>query len=89
MSSIIYGVIAGLITWFFMYLDEKLLDNHKTKSTYWKNIIFVALLVGLGIRVLGEEKFDQAFGFANFTGGGQGSYLDGLGEEIMTGTPNF
>jgi len=88
MSSIIYAVIAGLITWFFMYLDARLLDNHKTKKTYWKNIIFVALLVGLGIRVLGEDKFDQAFGFANFTGGNVG-YLDGLGEEIMTGTPNF
>jgi hypothetical protein len=89
-TSIIYGIIAGLITWFFMYLDTRLFDNNKTKGTYWKNIIFVSLLVTLGIRALGEVKFNEAFGLAKLTGGaGHVDFLDGLGEEILTGKPNF
>jgi hypothetical protein len=89
-TSLVYGLIAGVITWFFMYLDSRLFDNPKTKGTYWKNVIFVTLLVTLGIRALGESKFNEAFGFSQLTGGAVDiGYLDGLGEEILTGKPNF
>ena len=89
-SSLIYGILAALITGFFMYLDSRLLDNPKTKATYWKDMLFVGLLVGGGIRLLGEEQFDQLMGFQYFNPGSNGgSYMNELGEEIMTGIPHF
>lgn len=85
-SSIIYGLLAAIITWFFMYLDTRLFDNPKTKATYIKNMIFVGCLVGFGIIFLGEDKFDQILGFNTQIGSGSGFIY---GEEIMTGIPNF
>lgn len=88
--SIVYGVLAALITWIAMYLDNKLFDSPKTKSTYFKNMLFVGCLVGFGIYLIGESKFEKTVGFG--FGGlqtGRGSYLGGIHEEIMTGTPDF
>lgn len=93
-SSVIYGVIAAVITWFAMYLDQRLFDSPKTKATYIKNITFVGLLVGGGIYLIGENAFDQALGAFKQTGRG-GSYaggfgfIGGIGEDILTGSPNF
>jgi len=86
-SSIIYGIIAALITLFFMYLDTKLLDNPKTRATYIKNMSFVGLLVGLGIYTLGEDRFDQAMG-VNFEIGQGGSGFSPE-EDMFTGLPDF
>lgn len=86
-SSIIYGLCAAVITWLFMYLDTRLLDNPKTKATYIKNMTFVGCLVGFGIVLLGEHRFDQIIGI---DGGQIGSgFIHGINEEIMTGMPNF
>ena len=85
-SSLIYGLMAAIITWFFMYLDGKLFDNPKTKATYIKNMVFVSCLVGFGIVILGEDKFDQLLGFNAQIGRGSGFMH---GEEILTGLPNF
>lgn len=90
--ALIYGLIAALITWFVMFLDTKLLDNPKTKGTYLKNMFFVAILVISGIYMIGEEKFgypDMGFSGGYQRGGRQRDYMNTLGEEIMTGDPNF
>lgn len=87
-SSLIYGLLAAIITWFFMYLDTKLFDNPKTRATYVKNMLFVGCLVGFGIVLLGEDKFDQLLGFNGQVGRGAG-FVHGINEEIMTGLPNF
>lgn len=87
-SSVVYGIIAALITWFFMYLDTKLLDNPKTRATYIKNMSFVGMLVGFGIYSLGEDRFDQAMG-VNFEMGQSGSGGFGLDDDMYIGLPDF
>jgi hypothetical protein len=39
------AIIAGIITWLFMYIDARLFDTPKTKFTYFKGITFVSGLV--------------------------------------------
>lgn len=88
--SIVYGILAALITSVAMYLDSKLFDSPKTKSTYFKNMLFVGCLVGFGIYLIGETKFEKTVGFGFRTPqGGRGGYLGGIREEIMTGVPDF
>ena len=97
-TCLIYGVLAAFIALFFMYLDTRILDNPKTRPTYLKNMALVGGIVGYGIYLIGEEGFDQligvsddmGFGLGGGGGGSRGSdYMDGIGEEIMTGSPNF
>lgn len=61
--ALIYGMIASLISLFFMYLDTKLLDNPKTKITYIKNMILTGFIVGFGIYLIGENKFEKIVSF--------------------------
>ena len=42
---IISAIVAGIVTWLFMYLDARLFDTPKTKFTYFKGIVFVSTLV--------------------------------------------
>lgn len=94
-TSVVYGVVAALITMVAMYLDQRLLDAPKTKATYIKNMLFVALLVGGGIYLIGESSFEKAVGFGfsgvggSHSGYGGYGYIGGIGEEILTGSPNF
>lgn len=44
---IIPSVLAGIVTWIFMYLDAKLFDQPKTTGTYVKGVLFNMVLVGL------------------------------------------
>jgi hypothetical protein len=46
------ALIAGIITWIFVYLDAKLFDNPKSKLVYFKSIVFVAGMVGLVVYFL-------------------------------------
>ena len=80
-TSLIYGVLAAIITFIFMYLDTKLLDNPKTKTTYYKNMIFVGSLVAFGIHLIGENNFNKAIGIEDLN--------ISVDEEIMTGSPDF
>lgn len=91
-TCFIYGLIAALITYIFMWLDDRLLDSKKTKATYVKNVLFVGLLVAGGVYFIGEDVFDDALstGSRQFGSGyGGGGYFSSYGEEIMTGNPNF
>jgi hypothetical protein len=42
---VLSSIVAGIITWLFMYLDARLFDTPKTKFTYFKGITFVSSLV--------------------------------------------
>lgn len=88
--SVIFGLIASLITMVIMYLDSRLLDNPKTKATYLKNTTMVGMIVGLGVYLVGESRFTNLEIFNLY--GGSHYYTgssSGLGEEIMTGFPDF
>lgn len=87
-SSIVYALLAALITLFFMYLDTRLLDNPKTKTTYVKNMLFVAGLIYFGIVLIGESKFDQILGLSGQVGRSS-RFANGINQEILTGLPNF
>ena len=89
-SSLLYGIAAALITAIVMWLDDRLLDAKKTKAIYFKNMLYVGLLVGGGIYLIGEEAFDSAIGVvANQTGRGGYGFIGGFGEEMFTGSPDF
>jgi hypothetical protein len=89
--SIIYGLIAAVIAWFFMYLDTRLLDNPKTKTTYIKNMMLIGGIVGFGVHLIGEDTFKDSFGGQGGSGGSghKSSYLSDYGEEMLTGNPDF
>lgn len=88
-SSYILGILAGILTYFFMWLDQKLFDSPKTRATYFKNVLFVSLLVGVGVRLLGEERFEDMFTFGGSPKVGAG-YVDYRGyDDMLTGTPDF
>jgi len=91
-TIIIYGALAAVVALFFMYLDTRILDNPKTRSTYIKNMLLVGSIVGYGIYLVGEEGFEKLVGITvshNNLGAGSDSYLHGIDEPIMTGSPNF
>jgi hypothetical protein len=46
-------IVAGLVTWLFMYIDARLFDTPKTKFTYVKGITFVMALVGTIVYFMG------------------------------------
>ena len=92
-TALIYGLIAAVIAWFFMYLDTRLLDNPKHKTVYCKNMLLVGGIVGFGIHMIGEKHFEDAVGISDFGQGGSGSggyggYSD-YSEEMLTGAPDF
>jgi len=93
-SSYIFGVVAAIITYVAMWLDQKLFDNPKKKVTYFKNMVFVGLLVGGGIYLLGEENFEGLIGFGTSSGGGSSSggmdyRSGGRYDDMLTGNPDF
>lgn len=48
----ISAILAGIVTWIFMYLDAKLFDTPKSKFTYFKGISFVSMVVGTTVYFL-------------------------------------
>lgn len=77
-SLILYSVLAAILALVLMYLDTKILDNPKTKSTYVKGMIMTGLITGLIIYFIGSD------GLSSST-----QYMPALNEEILTGPPNF
>jgi len=48
----ISAIVAGIITWIFMYLDAKLFDTPKSKFAYVKGVVFVSAVVGTTVYFL-------------------------------------
>lgn len=46
------ALVAGIITWIFVYLDAKLFDMPKSKLVYFKSIVFVSAMVGATVYFL-------------------------------------
>jgi H+/Cl- antiporter ClcA len=86
-TAIIYGVIAALIAWFFMYLDTRILDNQKQKITYIKNMLLIGSIVGFGIYLIGEDTFEKAVGVQSGTNNIMMN--NNTDADMLTGNPNF
>lgn len=89
MNPLIVAVVAAILTLFVMYLDSKLFDDPKSKSTYAKNMLFVAGLCALLTHILSGNS-----GFFKQVGGAAGSVaetsvINGIGQEILTGMAPF
>lgn len=84
-TSIIYGFLASLIVFIFMYLDTKLMDNPKTKTTYFKNMLLMGSIIAFGINMIGESNFNKAIGLISENV----HMMNNYGEKIATGEPNF
>lgn len=98
---IIAGLLSGVVTWIFMYLDAKLFDTPKSKFTYFKGISFVVCITVAVVYFMSPRStvMSTTAGYgvpAQIGGGGYGvtgvpmSHVGGYGgEEILTGMPPF
>ena len=84
------AVVAGIVTWLFMYLDARLFDTPKSKFTYFKGVAFVSSLVAAIVYFMGSLPVQA---------GGSGSSAVGSAldipvslikpDDMMTGLPPF
>jgi hypothetical protein len=51
---ILSAIVAGIVTWLFMYIDARLFDTPKSKFTYVKGILFVSSLVAAIVYFMGS-----------------------------------
>lgn len=96
-SVFISAAIAGVITWLFVYIDARLFDNPKSKSTYFKIVLFVMIVVASTVYFLtGEKSSDLVKGLEQLGGNPAGpqctpdnvlSYLKDT--DMLTGAPPF
>lgn len=77
-TAILYGLLASVLALMLMYLDTKLLDNPKAKSTYIKGMLMTGLITGIIVYFVGPS-----------TSSPNSQYFPGLSEEILTGPPTF
>lgn len=87
---VIVAIIASLVTWLFMYIDARLFDTPRSKFTYFKNMVLVSCIsvaivyfMGGGLTV---SKFQVGGGATALL---NKSYINGIDQEIFTGSPNF
>ena len=81
-SPLVVGILAALSASVFMYLDSKLFDEEKRKSTYFKNMV---LCGGIAASTL---YFLHGNSHSNLSTNSK-SLVGGINEEILTGIPNF
>lgn len=85
----LYGFLGALLALVLSYLDTKLLDNPKERSTYLKNMFMGGLVVVAIVAFIGEDNL----GHHKMIGGGRLdkglNYVSAIGEEIISGPPNF
>ena len=75
-----YTIFASLLALIFMYIDTKLFDNPKPKSSYIKGMLLVGSIVWIIIYIINKGIFSSAE---------SSSFVSGLNEEILTGPVNF
>lgn len=80
-KHIIYSIIASLLGLLFMYIDTKLLDNPKSKTTYVKGMSMVGIITWILLYFMDGGFFTRS--------PTQTQFLPGLNEEIIIGPPDF
>jgi hypothetical protein len=84
-------IVAGLVTWLFMYIDARLFDTPKTKFTYVKGITFVMALVGTIVYFMGSASAGSQFGGNSIARGVPVASPSGMVsvDDMLTGLPPF
>ncbi len=93
-SALIASVFSAIVTWLFMYLDTKIFDSPKTKFTYVKNMILVSGITYTIVYFMGSPNLPQIGGSALKSSAAVSipettSLMTDIGQEMMTGMPNF
>ena len=98
-SALIVSVLSAATTMLFMYLDTKIFDNPKTKFTYLKNMMLIAGISYAIVYFMGSPVLPQigggALAGAALTASASvapevsTSLMTDIGQEMMTGMPNF
>ncbi len=88
-SAFFVSIVSSLVCFVFMYLDTKLLDNRKSKATYLKNMLMVGVISYGIVYFMGNPKLPSQIGGMSQPSVGPTSIVSSIGEEIMTGLPNF
>lgn len=76
---LIYALLGAFLALVLMYLDTKIGDNPKTRSTYLKGMTMGAFISGFTVYLAGVDKLP---GFGS-------KYLPAVDDEIFTGMPDF
>ncbi len=61
MSPFTVGLIASLIALVFMYIDTRLFDNPKSRTTYVKNMLLTGSITGFLFYLIGNGGFKVDF----------------------------
>jgi hypothetical protein len=89
-SALIVSIVSSITAMLFMYMDTKILDNPKSKFTYLKNMILVGAISYAIVYFMGNPSLSQIGGsVAELPYQGTTSLVTDIGQEIMTGMPNF
>jgi len=96
-SYIAVIIVITCFVVFFMYIDSRLFDKPKKKSTYIKNILLVnfvilvlfKLLEWLNISKNNVDILDNLSPFNNIKNVKNTTILKDIGEEIFTDKPDF
>ena len=83
-SLYFYPLVAAIIAFVFMYLDSKIFDTEKPKSTYFKNMFLVGFVVWLIVFMLDldsttELPFSQE----------EIKFIPEIGQRMLSGQPDF
>ena len=85
-TLVITAIVSAIVSGFFVYLDAKLFDNPKPKTTYLKVMFLVSSVATAAVYFMGGAKVSQLGGQAPRIGT---SLVSGINEEILSGMPGF
>ncbi len=97
MSPFTVGLIASLIALVFMYIDTRLFDNPKSRTTYVKNMLLTGSITGFLFYLIGNGGFKvdfdieapSAIGMLGGNISNTGNLVNSINEDILIGMPKW
>ena len=80
----LYPLLAAIVAFVFMYIDTRIFDNKKTKTTYVKNTLLVGFIVWVIMFILDIDSTKQ-LPFLDE----QVKIIPEIGERMLSGLPDF
>jgi len=90
MKLVIVAVCVALVAGILMYIDGKIFDEPKKKSTYFKNMVLTGGLAALVVHLgLGGRSGAASGGAVPAFNTNSTSMLSDINEKVLTGMPPF
>ena len=83
-SLYLYPLLAAIVAFVFMYIDTRIFDNKKTKTTYVNNTLLVGFIVWVIMFILDIDSTKQ-LPFLDE----QVKIIPEIGERMLSGLPDF